>query len=194
MWPDFVLEVFFSDNKAMRKSLVSKLLGLFLIFSLTPPSQAGNWYVGGGLQGVSFEDDLEVIDSAVGTTFSGGYHSDGLISAELLAGSSYHEDAFLGEDVEHYSVLGGAKISFGSDLFKPFVSAGISLNLVDIDHYDEITGVGFYWGVGGDIFVAERHAINVGYRSNKWDGESDDYDFDVKTETLTIAYTYHFLN
>lgn len=177
----------------MKKYLVSMLSGLLLIAGLTPPSQAGNWYVGGGLQGVSFKDDLDAIDNAVGITFSGGYRSDELISAELLAGSSYHEDAFQGEDVEHFSVLGGAKISFGSDAFQPFVSAGISLNLVDIDHFDEITGAGFYWGIGADIFVAERHAINVGYRSNSWDGENDDYDFDVKTETLTIAYNYHFL-
>lgn len=191
---NFVIEWFFNGNQAMKKPLALNFLGLCLFLGLTTSSQAGNWYVGGGLQGVSFEDDLEAIDSAVGLTFSGGYHSDGLISAELLAGSSYHEDAFLDEDVEHYSVLGGAKFSFGSDLFKPFVSAGISLNLVDIDHYDEITGAGFYWGVGGDIFVADRHAINIGYRSNTWDGENDDYDFDVKTETLTIAYTYHFLN
>jgi opacity protein-like surface antigen len=178
----------------MKKQYVPAFLGMFFAFSLTPPSHAGNWYVGGGLQGVAFEDDLEEIDSAVGITFSGGYHSDGLISGELLAGSSYHEDAFQDEDVEHFSVLVGAKIPFGDDAFRPFISSGISLNVVDIDHFDEITGAGFYWGVGADIFVADRHAINIGYRSNTWDGENDDYDFDVRTETLTIAYTYHFLN
>jgi hypothetical protein len=178
----------------MRIALISMLPVLFFIVGLTQPSQAANWYVGGGLQGVSFEDDLEAIDSAVGLTFSGGYHSDGLISAELLAGSSYHEDAFQDEDVDHFSILGGAKISFGDDSFQPFISSGISLNLVDIDHFDEITGAGFYWGIGADIFVAVRHAINIGYRSNSWDGETDDDDFDVKTETLTIAYTFHFIN
>jgi opacity protein-like surface antigen len=178
----------------MRKTLLSTLPGLFLIACLAPPSQAGNWYVGGGLQGVSFEDDLEAIDSAVGITFSGGYHSDGLISAELLAGGSYHEDAFQDEDVEQFSIMGGAKISFGSDLFQPFVSAGISLNVVDIDHFDEITGAGLYWGIGADIFVADQHAINIGFRSNSWDGENDDFDFDVRTETLTIAYNFHFSN
>ena len=178
----------------MQKQYVPAFLGMFFAFSLTPQSQAGNWYVGGGLQGVSFEDDLEAIDSAVGITFSGGYRSDELISAELLAGSSYHEDAFLGEDVEQFSIMGGAKISFGSDSFQPFVSAGISLNVVDIDHFDEITGAGLYWGIGADIFVADQHAINVGFRSNSWDGENDDFDFDVKTETLTIAYNFHFSN
>jgi opacity protein-like surface antigen len=180
----------------MKKNLGSILPGMLLIAGITPPLQAGNWYVGGGLQGVSFEDDFDEIDSGAGITFSGGYHSDELISAELLAGSSYHEDAFRDEDVDQFSIMGGAKISFGDESFKPFVSAGISLNVVDIDHYDDITGAGFYWGVGADIFVAEQHAINVGYRSNKWDGESDDddIDFDVETNTLTVAYTFHFLN
>jgi opacity protein-like surface antigen len=177
----------------MRKILFSTLPGLFLIACVTTPSQAGNWYVGGGLQGVSFGKDLDDIDSAAGITFSGGYHSDGLISGELLVGSSYHDDAIEDEDVEHFSVLVGAKIPFGDDAFRPFISGGISLNLVDIDHFDEITGAGFYWGVGADIFVADRHAINIGYRNNTWDGENDDYDFDVRTETLTIAYTFHFL-
>jgi opacity protein-like surface antigen len=178
----------------MKRQYLLVFLSLFFTISLTAPSQAGNWYVGGGLQGVSFEKDLDEIDDAAGITFSGGYHSDGLISGELLAGSSYREDGYQNEDVEQFSVLLGAKIPFGEDSFRPFVSAGISLNVVDVDSFDEITGAGFYWGVGADIFVADRHAINIGYRSNTWDGENDNYDFDVRTETLTVAYTYHFLN
>ena len=177
----------------MRKILHSMLAGTFLLACVTPASEAGNWYVGGGLQGVSFDKDLDDIDNEVGLTFSGGYHSDGLISGELLAGGSYHEDGYEDEDVEHFSVMLGAKIPIGKDSFRPFVSGGISLNVVDIDHVDEITGAGFYWGIGADIFVAERHAINVGYRSNTWDGENDDDDFDVRTNTLTVAYTYHFI-
>lgn len=177
----------------MKKAHFLTLPGLLLVACLAPPAQAGNWYVGGGLQGVAFEEDLDEIDSAVGVTFSGGYHSDGLISGELLVGSSYHDDAIQGEDVEHFNALVGAKIPFGNDVFRPFVSAGISLNVVDIDHVDEITGAGFYWGIGADIFVAAQHAINIGYRSNTWDGENDDYNFDVRTETLTIAYAFHFL-
>jgi len=179
----------------MKKYLTTSLLGFFVFAGFTPQSQAEGWYVGGGIQGVSFEDELDDIDSGNGVTFSGGFRSDELFSAELLVGGSFHEDAIFDEDVFQFSVLAGAKLSSGSDTVQPFVVAGISLNVVDfddVDNFDEISGVGLYWGIGLDVFLADQHALNIGYRSNSWDGENDDFDFDVTTDMVTIAYTFHF--
>ena len=187
----------------MNRQITNLLCSGLLLAAVSFPAQAGGWYLGGGLVSVSFEDDLKEVDRGRGLTFSGGYQFDDLMSAEILAGFSVHDESGLKDDVVQFSILGGAKFSVGGDKFRPYGVVGISLNTVamgdlddleddeDFDTFDEIDGIGIYFGFGADIFVARSHAINIGFRSNRWNGKGDGLDLDVRTDMFSLAYNYY---
>lgn len=188
----------------MTRDLVKLLCAGLLLAGSGFSAQAESWFVGGGLIGVSFEDDLHRVDSGSGITFSGGYQFDKLLSAEILAGLSAHDEGAFDDDVVQFSILAGIKLSVDGEKFRPYGSLGVSLNSTqfgdlddldddeDFDDFDEINGFGLYAGFGADIFVARRHAINIGYRVNSWDGNGDNIDLDVRTDTFSATYNYYF--
>jgi hypothetical protein len=191
---------------AMKKRL-AVLLGLVILAAFSAQSHAeGGWYLGGGVDFVSFEDDLKDIDEGVGFTFSGGYRYSENWSAEILAGGSYHDADGLDDDTLQSHLMGGAKYSFGGDSFKPYGVVGFSWNRLsfgdvenvdeidDLDDFDSITGLGVYVGIGADIFVARSHAINVGFRTNRWSGDNDNTDYDVREDIFSVAYNFYFKN
>jgi len=180
------------------------LLAALVVASFSTPLQAEGWFVGGGILSVSFEEDFDNVDSNAGIGFSGGYRFDNNLSSELILNLSAHDEALFEDDVLQSSFMAGAKYSFGDGKFKPYVVAGISLNNLvigdlddvddedDFDDLDSISGFGLYFGFGADIFVAKKHAINVSFRSNRWDDKDDGTRFDVQTDIYSVAYNFYF--
>lgn len=188
----------------MKKHL-AVLLSLLIVGGYSAQSQAeGGWFLGGGVDFVGFKDDLKDIDDGVGLTFNGGYRFTENWSVELLAGGSYHDADGLEDDTLQSHIMGGAKYSFGSDSFKPYGVIGLSWNrlsfgdiddvdeIEDLEDFDSFSGFGLYAGIGADIFLARAHAINVGFRTNRWSGDNDSTDYDVREDIFAIAYNFHF--
>jgi hypothetical protein len=187
----------------MKRGLIRTLCCGLLLAGFSLPAQAEGWFLGGGIFGSSFEDDLERIDTGVGLTFSGGYQFDELLSAEILAGFAAHDEALFDNDLVQFSILTGIKFSMGGDKFRPYGSVGLSLNVIEFGDFDdlededdfedfrEIDGFGLYAGFGADIFVARSHAINIGFRTNRWTGKGDNIDVDVRNDMLTLSYAFY---
>ena len=191
----------------MTKTKISAgILGATLMLAGGAGSaQAEGWFLGGGGNFVSFEDDLKDVDSGPGLHFSGGYMFDELMSAELIAGFSWHDEESYDDDVAQASLLAGIKLSLDGEKFRPYATVGFSWNEIatgdfddvedddDFEDFDTVDGFGLYAGFGADIFIARHHAVNVGFRVNSWDGDGDDdIELDVRTHTLSIAYNYYF--
>lgn len=180
------------------------LAGLVLLAAFSLPAQARGWFLGGGIVGASFEKDLDDIDNGGGITFSGGFQYGDSWSAEILAGGTYHEGDIFEDDTLQSFIMTGAKFSLGSEGFRPYGVIGFSWNRLafgdiddvdeveDLDDFDTISGLGYYFGIGADIFVARQHAINIGYRSNRWNGDNDNTDYDVRSDMFSIAYNFYF--
>ena len=189
----------------MKRYLAVVLCAGLLLAGSATGVQAEGWFVGGGLNVVSFEDDLSSVDSGGGFQVSGGYQFDELMSAEIISGFSGHDESSYNDDVVQASVLAGIKLSLDGEKFRPYGSLGFSLNVLefgdfdeldddeDFEDFEEVDGFGIYFGFGADIFVARKHAINVGFRVNSWDGDGDDdIELDIRTHTFSIAYAYYF--
>lgn len=177
----------------MNKKLINLLLAFLILTGFTQQSLAEGWYVGGGIVKASFEDDLQSIDSGNGLAFNGGFGFNENFSVDLLSGISIHDGGIFTGDIAQGFIMAGGKFSFGTDTFRPYLLAGISLHIVDFEFFTEdITGNGVYWGVGADIFVSKQGALNFSLRSSDWDGEDSLLDYNVTTEIVTIAYNFYF--
>jgi len=86
----------------------------------------------------------------------------------------------------------GAKYSFSSSQVQPYIAGDLTLNSVEFDEFDTISGEGVYWGIGADILISENHAISVSYRVSEWDGEDDVFDYDVSNSYFGVAYNFRF--
>jgi hypothetical protein len=187
----------------MKQYLIQVICGV-LLCGASIPAQAEGWFLGGGIISASFEDDLSDVDRGSGITFSGGYRFDDLLSAEILSGASYHDVDDSDDELLQFNIMAGAKFSFGGEKFRPYGVVGLSWNIIeygdldevedddDYDDLDEIDGFGVYFGFGADIFVARQHAINVGFRSNRWKGKGNGWDLDVQSDIFSLAYNYYF--
>lgn len=164
-----------------------------LVLFAGPNVWAAGWYLGGGVESVSFEDDLEGVDDGNGLVFSFGYRFTSLLAFDGLWGASIHDESAAGGEVAHGNLLLGLKLLFSEKQFQPYLTGGLSSHAADFDFFEEIDGRGFYWGLGADIYAADKHSIGIGYRSSSWDGEDSVFDYDVTTQILTIVYNYHFL-
>ena len=176
----------------MNQKHIILLLSIIILPGFAGLSHAQGWYVGGGLQKVSFEDDLAVVDGASGFSAGGGYGFNEMFSMDLMSNGSIQDDSTFNGYVVHWSFLGGGKLSFGTDRFRPYLAAGISFHVVDFEFFEEITGSGTYWGVGADIFLAKQHALNISFRSSDWNGKDPVFDYDITTEFVTVAYNFYF--
>lgn len=172
------------------KSRIVLALFLCAAFGFTQ-AQAGSWRLGGGLQTVDFDDDLDLVDPALGIIFSGSYQQ-GSISLDLQAGSSVHDEDLADELASYGYAMVGARFSLGSGSVQPYITAGLSLHSIAFDEFDTITGEGVYWGVGADFLISTNHAINLSYRVSDWDGEDDDFDYDISNSYLGVAYNFRF--
>ena len=176
----------------MNQKNIILLLAIFILPGFAQLSHAQGWYVGGGAQRVSFEDDLAVVSNTSGFSVGGGYGFNEVFSIELMQNGSIQNDSTINGYVLHSSFLGGGKFSFGTDNFRPYLAAGVSIHVVDFEFFEEITGSGTYWGVGADIFLAKQHALNVSIKTSNWNGEDSVFDYDVTTKFVTVAYNFYF--
>ena len=121
----------------MNIKLFNLLLAILIFVGLTQQSHANGWYVGGGLVKASFEDDLQTIDSGNGLAFNGGYGFNENFSVDLLSGVSIHDGGIVTGDIAQGFVMGGGKFSFGTDTFRPYLLAGISLHFINFEYFSE---------------------------------------------------------
>ena len=171
---------------SIRLSLVAVLIGL-----LGTPAMA-SWQIGGGPVIVSFEDDLSDVDTGIGGLFSGAYQHSDHFAFDFSVGGSIHEEDRGNEDAFYSFILIGGKLTFGEGNTRPYLAFGISLNYIDFDEFQEISGEGLYFGLGADFLIKESHSVNVSYRVNDWDGEDDEFDYDIETGYLFGAYNFRF--
>lgn len=174
----------------MKFRIVFSLL-LCAVFGFAQPSQAGAWRLGGGGQSVGFGDDLDDVDRGFGVFFSGAFQH-GSISLDLQLGSSGHDENRADELAFYSYAMIGAKYSFSSSQVQPYIAGDLTLNSVEFDELDTISGEGVYWGIGADILISENHAISVSYRVSEWDGEDDVFDYDVSNSYFGVAYNFRF--
>jgi len=192
----------------------NRIFTILLVLALsgfTHQAQAGAWRLGGGLQWVEFGDDLDLVDEGFGVIFSAAYQYNDIFSLDFQLGSSAHETVIDDDDDDYYFyddddyyfyddddynfygyVMIGGKFSFSPGKVQPYVTVGISLHSIDFDKFDTVSGEGTYWGIGADVLITPNHAINVSYRESDWDGENDNFDFDVNNSYLAVAYNYRF--
>jgi hypothetical protein len=178
----------------MKKILILVLLMMVATAFFAAPTWALGWYIGGGIESVSFGEDLEDIDTGGGFAFSFGYEFSTLFALDFLWGGTIHDENLAGGEAAHGNFLVGAKFSFSDpNSFQPYLTAGLSSHVVDFDFFQEIDGSGIFIGAGADIFFSNNQAINIGIRSSSWTGEDSVFEYDVDTGIFSIVYNYYFL-
>ncbi len=176
----------------MIRKIFALLVSFVLLAGVSYQSRAGGWYVGGGAQSVSFEDDLQNIDNGIGIIFSGGYDFNKNFGIDLMTGGSFHDESLLNSYAVQSFVMVGGKASLGSDSFNPYLVAGVSYHVVDFEFFEEISGSGVYFGVGADIFISKQSALNISFRTSDWNGDDSVFDYNVTTDFVSVAYNYYF--
>ena len=176
----------------MRK-IGALVAALVLLVVVAVPSQAGNWYVGGGIESVALGKDLDSIDPGSGLTLNFGYRfTPSPIAVDVLWGASFHED--FGEDVIYGRFVIGPKfILISTSSFQPYLTFGLGGHALEYDNVNyDIEGTSFFLGMGFDYQFNPYHSLGVGLRVHSWEGE-DNFGFtgDVTTTTLSIVYNYH---
>ena len=170
------------------------LLWTSLLMLFCPMVSMAGWQIGGGAAFVSFDDDLEDVDSGLGGVFSATYRHTELFGFDFALGGSVHEEDIADDDALYSFIMIGGKLTFGEGDTRPYVALGITLNYIDLEEFEEIDGDGTYWAIGADFIISDSHSVNVSFRGNDWDGDGDDtdIDYDVDTEYLLAAYNFHF--
>ena len=170
----------------------SAILVLLLAWLPLQPAIAEGWQIGGGGQYVEFDDDLDEVDSGFGAIFSASYRQSRYLGFDFQVGLSGHEEDRKDGDVGYVYGMAGLQFLMASGDVVPYLAAGISLHSVGFEEFDTISGEGIYYGIGVDIAVAPRHSINISYRVSDWDGEDDDFDYDIENSYLGVAYNFRF--
>jgi hypothetical protein len=181
-------------EETMKKVLFIVSVTLLVTALAAAPVLARGWFLGGGIESVSFGDDLDDVDNGAGLAISFGYRFSSLFALDFLWGGSTHEESLLGGDVTHGHLNMGAKFAFNDpNQFQPYLTVGLASHVVDFDFFEEIDGSGLFAGLGADIFFNPNNALNIGIRSTAWTGEDSAFEYDVTTTIFSIVYNYHFL-
>lgn len=170
---------------------IKALLWISLML-ISPVAMASGWQIGGGVALVNFDDDLEDVDSGIGGVFSAAYQHNRHFAFDFAVGGSVHEEDRANEDAVYSFVLAGGKLTLGEGDTRPYIAFGISFNYIDFDEFQEIDGDGTYFAIGADFLIRDSHSVNISFRSNQWDGEDDESDYDVDSEYLLAAYNFRF--
>ena len=110
----------------------------------------------------------------------------------MQLGSSVHDENLADEFAFYGYAMVGGRIVFSSGSVQPYLTLGLTLNSVDFDEFDTISGEGVYWGVGADFLISQNHSINFSYRASDWNGEDDVFDYDVGNTYFGVAYNFRF--
>jgi hypothetical protein len=176
------------------KAVVLSLLVLSVILA-SPPAWAKGWYLGGEFQLTSLWDSIvDDIDTGYGFALDFGFRFSPKFALGFLWGMSFHDED--NNDVEYMRFLGGGKLIFNDpDRLQPYLTLGLESHLIFRSILDDIDGSGFYIGFGGDYYLSERSSLDIGLKHSMWTGEIDipRTSEDVATDTLSIAYKFHFI-
>ena len=69
---------------------------------------------------------------------------------------------------------------------------GGSVQSVDFDEFDTISGEAVYRGIGADFLISKNHAINFTYRVSDWDEADDVFDYDISNSYIGVACNFRF--
>jgi hypothetical protein len=155
-------------------------------------ASAGNWYLGGGIDSVSLDEDTEFVDNGAGLVIDFGYRFTSVTALDITFASSSHEDGGLDLTYGRFSL--GPKFFFTDGRFQPFFTVGIMGHAMDYDDINyEIEGGGFFIGFGSDIYFDDFNSLGVMVIGSTWDAEdSIGLDGTGETNILRIVYNYHF--
>ena len=170
----------------------SVLIVLILVWIPFHHANATGWQLGGGGQYVEFDDDLDFVDSGFGAIFSASYRHSRFLGFDFQVGLSAHEEDLADDDAAYVYGMAGFQVPLSESEVVPYLAAGLSIHSVGFEEFDTISGEGFYYGIGVDIGLARRHSINISYRISEWDGDDDDFDYDVENSYLGVAYNFKF--
>jgi len=175
----------------MKTLKVGLTLFLFLLLAVSPV-QAGNWYLGGGIESAVPGEDVDFVDAGSGLVFNFGYRFTRVTALDITLSGSAHEEA--GIDID-YSRLGvGPKFFFSDGGFQPFVAVGIMSHVMDYQAAPyQIDGGGLYIGFGFDAYFNDSNSLGVSLISATWDAE-DNFGGtgDGQTGIFRVVYNYHF--
>ena len=124
--------------------------------------------------------------------FSGAFQQSDLFAFDFTVGGSIHDEDRANEQAFYSFILVGGKLTFGEGNTRPYVAVGISLNFIEFDEFQDIDGEGLYYGLGAEFLIKDKHSVNLSYRVNDWDGEDEEFDYDVDTGYLFAAYNFRF--
>ena len=183
----------------MKKWHSLVVLAALVVFCAVP-AQAGQWYVGGGINTVDLGKDFSDIDSGQGLTFNFGYYFQPTFALDFVLGFSGHEDPE-GDDFLYSRFDIGAEFAFatGSGL-SPYLVVGLGSHTMDYDLFtDSFTGTSLFLGGGFDYYITPGHSVDFGLRIHAWeiDLESGGFKYlnvgDATTTVLSVMYNYHFI-
>ena len=182
------------------KKLHWMVLLTVLALSCAVPAQAGQWYIGGGLNTVDTGEDFDDMESGQGLTFNFGYYFQPSFALDFVLGFSDHEDPF-GDSLSYSRFDIGALFAFGSVTgFSPYLGVGLGSHRMDYDYYiDSFTGMSFFLTGGFDYYITPGHSVDFGIRIHAWDIDVESGAViypnvgDATTTVLSVMYNYHFL-
>ena len=183
----------------MKKLHVFTIL-VILAVACAAPVQAGQWYVGGGINTVNMGGDLGDVKSGQGLTLNFGYYFQPILALDFVLGFSDHEDPF-GDTISYSRFDIGAQFAFGSPYgLSPYLGVGIGSHRMDYDDYvDSFTGASFFLSGGFDYYITPGHSVDFGVRVHAWDIDVESGSViypnvgDATTTVLSVMYNYHFL-
>jgi len=183
----------------MRFASMVFLIALVVLAS-SGPVQAGQWYMGGGLNTVDLGRDFSDVDSGEGLTFNFGYYFQPTFALDFVLGFSGHQDPF-GDDITYTRFDIGAEFAFdtGAD-FTPYLVVGLGSHDMDYDDYiDSFTGTSLFIGGGFDFYITPGHSVDFGLRAHAWDIDVESGGViwtnvgDASTTVLSVMYNFHFI-
>ncbi len=177
------------------KYRLSLSLFLFLVIAAFPaPASAGQWYLGGTLERVSFGSDLSDIDFNADLGLVGGYRYSPYLALDFALSGGEHFDSLVGSNVNYSRLDMGVKFIFNDVLpLQPFVVVGLSSHYLDYGPYIlDIDGSGLFAGVGLEGFLNSANSVGLSVKTHWWTGEDLLYSYDARTTSVGIFFTHYF--
>lgn len=176
-------------------SLVIALLSCTVVL-FTCPRAYGNWFLGGGLEHVALEDDLDDFESAVGFTLASGFRVTPSFALDFTLTVSSHDEDVFGIEGDYSRLDVGAKFIFAEAApVQPFAVLGISSHYLDLQFFDDIDGTGLFLGAGFEGFLNPASSVGFVVKNHWWDGEDvfAGGDYDVQTQSISVYFHYYFM-
>jgi len=169
-------------------------LFLLLAIALFPvPVFAGQWYLGGTLERVSFGSELADIDFDADFGLVGGYRYSPYLALDFVLSGGEHFDRLVGSYVTCSSLDMGVKFIFNDVLpLQPFFIAGLSSHYLDYGFSTlDIEGTGLFAGVGLEGFLDSANSVGLSVKTHWWTGEDLFFSYNARTTSVGIFFTHY---